>query len=91
MTELCSEKYLKKLIGRADLEDALRRLDKLTQEEARMATTQVLKATLKIDDRVRGIDDRLAGVDGSVKAIDGKLAKIIDGTRTIFSRSPKDV
>jgi hypothetical protein len=79
-----SEKYLRKLIGKADIEDALKRLDKLTQEEARMATTQVLKAT-------RSVDDRVAGVDGRVKAIDGKVAKILDGTRTIFSQLPKNV
>ena len=63
---LFSEKYLRKLIGRADIEDALKRLDNLTQEEARMATTEVLKATRIVDDRVRGVDD--------------KVAKIIDGT-----------
>jgi hypothetical protein len=78
----CSEKYLRKLIGRADIEDALKRLDKLTQEEARMATTQVLKAT-------RSVDDQVAGVDGRVKVIDGKVEKIIDGTRAIFSQLPK--
>ena len=38
-----SEKYFMKLFGRRDIEDALRRLDRLTQEEARMATAQVLK------------------------------------------------
>jgi hypothetical protein len=58
------------------------RLDRLTQEEARMATTQLLKAT-------RGVDDRVAGVDGRVKAIDGKVTKIVDGTRTTFSQLPK--
>jgi hypothetical protein len=79
------------LIGRADIEDALNRLDKLTQEEARMATTQVLKATRGVDDRVRGVDDRVAGVDGRVKAIHGEVAKIVDGTRTIFSQLPKNV
>ena len=52
-TERFSEKYLKKLVGRTDLEDALKRLDKLTQEEARMATAQVLQATHNVDDRVR--------------------------------------
>jgi hypothetical protein len=72
------------LIGRADIEDALKRLDNLTQEEARMAMTQLLKVT-------RSVDDRVAGVDGRVKAIDGKVAKIIDGTRTIFSQLPKYV
>ncbi len=75
---VCSEKYLRKLIGRADIEDALKRLDKLTQEEARMAMTQVLKATHSVDGQVAGVDER-------VRAIDGKVTKIIDGTRTIFS------
>jgi hypothetical protein len=79
-----SEKYLRKLIGRTDIEDALRRLDTLTQEEARMATMQVLEATRSVGDGVRGVDDRVAGVDGRVKAIDGKVAKLIakmiDGT-----------
>ena len=78
-TTVYSAKYLRKLIGRSDIEDALKRLDNLTQEEARMVTTQVLKATRIIDDRVRGVDDRVTGVNGMVNAIDGKVAKIIDG------------
>ena len=50
---------MKKLIGRTDIEDALKRLDKLTQEEARMATAQVLKATHSVDDRVREVADNV--------------------------------
>jgi len=34
------------------MEDALKRLDKLTQEEARMATAEVLRTTHAIGDRV---------------------------------------
>jgi len=45
LTELSAEKYMKRLIGRTDVEDALKRLDKLTDEEARMATAQVLRVT----------------------------------------------
>jgi hypothetical protein len=37
---------MKKLAGKTYIEDALRRLDKLTQEEARMSTSQVLKAII---------------------------------------------
>ncbi|KAI0281983.1 hypothetical protein BGY98DRAFT_1094591 [Russula aff. rugulosa BPL654] len=33
-------KYMKRLIGRTDMEDALKKLDKLTNEEARMAVAQ---------------------------------------------------
>jgi hypothetical protein len=64
---------MKKLIGRTDLEDALKRLDKLTHEEARMAIAQVLKATQTVDDRVRAVDD--------------KVAEMMDGARSIFSQS----
>jgi hypothetical protein len=53
------EKYLKKLIGRRDIEDALRRLDILTQEEARMATAQVLKLAHHVKDGVKSVDDKV--------------------------------
>ena len=42
---LYSEKYLKKLAGKKEMEDALRRLDRLTQEEARMAAAENLRLT----------------------------------------------
>ncbi len=45
LTKLCPEKFLKKLAGRTDIEDALKRLDRLTQEEARIALAEVLKIT----------------------------------------------
>ena len=38
-------KYLKKLVGKKEMEDALRRLDRLTQDEARMAAAETLKLT----------------------------------------------
>jgi hypothetical protein len=91
LTEIFSGKYLRKLIGRTEIEDALKRLDKLTQEEARMATAQILKTTHTIDDRVAGVadkvlgvDNRVAGVDDRVKAVDDKVAAVIDGAHHIF-------
>ena len=42
----CSlERFFKKVAGRSDIEDALRRLDKLTQEEHWMTSAQGLRAT----------------------------------------------
>jgi hypothetical protein len=50
-------KYLKKLVGKNDIEDALKRLDRLTQEEARMATAEVLKITHGVDDKAKVLID----------------------------------
>src|SRR6267154_508345 len=49
LMEPFSEKYLKKLIGKTDIEGALKRLGRLTPEEARMADAQLLKVTNTID------------------------------------------
>jgi hypothetical protein len=51
------EKFLKKLVGKNDMEDMLKRLDLLTQEEARMATAEVLKITKGINDKAKVLID----------------------------------
>jgi hypothetical protein len=57
------EKYLKKLIGNTDIEDSLETLDKLTQEEARMASAEQLRIAHSVEERVIGVDDRVKDVD----------------------------
>jgi hypothetical protein len=47
--------YMKKLLGKTDIQDALKKLDKLTQEEVRMATAQLLKITHAVDDKVKDV------------------------------------
>ena len=49
-TEIRPEAFLRKLVGRNDIDNALMRLDKLEQEELRTVTAQVLKATGDIKD-----------------------------------------
>jgi Na+/phosphate symporter len=51
------EKFVKKLLGQNDIEEALKRLDTLTMEEARMAIAETLNVTHKIDDRVAVLVD----------------------------------
>jgi hypothetical protein len=75
LIELPTERFLKKVAGKLDVEDALKRLDRLTNDEARMATAQALKATRHVGDIVRGVD--------------GKVAEVIDGTLNTPSQSPK--
>ena len=57
--DLPAEKYLEELVGRKDVEDAFQRLDKLTQEVARMAAAEALKITHRIDDKVGGADEKV--------------------------------
>jgi hypothetical protein len=54
---LSLEKFLKKLLGMNDIEDALKKLDTLTQEEARMATAEVLKITQRVENKVTALID----------------------------------
>jgi hypothetical protein len=77
-TERCSGKYAKKLIGRTEIEDALKNLDKLTREETWMATAQILGVTHAVDGRVREVgatvaamDNRVAGDDDLVVGLTG--------------------
>jgi hypothetical protein len=96
LTEPFSEKYLKKLFGtRTDIEDALKRLDILTQEEAQMAAAQVVKAThtvddtgrvrrvadiaLGIDNRVAGVGEQVLGIGARVQGVDDKVTAAMDG------------
>ena len=87
LAERCSEKYGKKLIGKTDLEDALKRLDNLTQEEARMAAAEVLRATCIIDERVRGVSKQVLVVDDRVAGVGDKVAEVIHGAQITISQS----
>jgi hypothetical protein len=60
---LHAEKFLRKLAGMAALEDALKKLDRLTQEEARMAHAEVLRITHSIRDGVKVVDGKVERVD----------------------------
>ncbi|KAH9044962.1 hypothetical protein EDB83DRAFT_1564312 [Lactarius deliciosus] len=50
MEQSRAKTYLKKLVGMADIEDALKRLDNLIREEHQAATAQVLKVTSELKD-----------------------------------------
>lgn len=48
---------MRRLLGKSDIDDALKRLDTLTQEEARMATAEVLKVAHRVEDKVAVLID----------------------------------
>ena len=50
-TDIVSEKFVKRVIGRTDLEDSIQKLDKLTNEAVAMAA-RLLEVTRNIDNNV---------------------------------------
>jgi hypothetical protein len=56
-------------MGKKDIEDALKRLDRLTQEEARMAAAQILSLTHVVDVKVTGVGDKLRDVDDKMDVV----------------------
>ena len=65
----------------ADLEDALKKLDRLTQEEARMAHAETLRITHSIRKEVKVVDGKVGEVGEQVQCVDDKVQVAIDGAR----------
>ena len=55
--DMCSETFLKKIAGITKLEDGLQKLDRMTNEEARMANAEVMMLAYDIDKKVEGLID----------------------------------
>jgi hypothetical protein len=61
------------------MEDALKRLDKLTQEEAWMGIAQNLKATHAVGESVRRVADEVVAIDNRVANVDDRVTEVIRG------------
>ncbi|KAH9069618.1 hypothetical protein EDB83DRAFT_2674313 [Lactarius deliciosus] len=92
-----AKKFLKKLAGRTDLEDGMKKLDKLIKDEVAMASAHTVKATYVVGNKMTAVGDGVKGVDekvqvvksevqlvgASVKVIDDKMQTIAeDATQT---------
>ena len=94
IVESLTKRNSERLIGWTDMEDALKKLDKLTQEGARMVDAANLRATHAVDERVigvantavaidnslkmAGVDDRLAGLDDRVARVEDRVVRVDD-------------
>ncbi|KAF8267370.1 hypothetical protein EI94DRAFT_1332870 [Lactarius quietus] len=78
-----AKKFLKKLAGRKDIEDALRRLDRLTQEEALMAAAQILNIAHTIDNKVTVVQNSVTSVGNKLNDVDDKMDVVT------FKREPQ--
>ena len=92
-----SEKFLKKIMGRKEIEDALQRLEKVTVEEARMAAAEALKAIHGIGNQVGGevhgvhdalkvVEDRMRGVESMLQGVGDRLQGVNDRVKDIGNK-----
>jgi hypothetical protein len=88
--DLLAERYLKRLIGRRDIENALQRLDKLTQEEVRRAVVESLAIARGIDDTVKVVDEKVDGVNERMQAVNC-VVEGVDHTVKDVDHTVKDV
>jgi hypothetical protein len=65
-------------MGNRDIEDSLERLDKLTLEEARMASAEQLRMTHSVDDRVRGVEGQVQEVRDDLQDVGDKVQDVDD-------------
>lgn len=63
-----TEKFMKRLVGRRDVEDALQRLNILTQEESLMTTAATFQVTHETNETVTEIKGIVRDVGGDTKA-----------------------
>ena len=90
LTKRRTEKFFRKLAGMADLEDALKKLDRLTLEEARMANVEVLRITQSVSNGVKVVDikveevgDKLEDVGDKVKDVGDKVEDVGDKVENV--------
>ncbi|KAH9046647.1 hypothetical protein EDB84DRAFT_645807 [Lactarius hengduanensis] len=79
-----AKKFLKKLAGMTDLEDAVKKLDRLTQEEARMALAEVLKITHIVRDDVKVVDGKVESIGGKVEDMGDKVNDVGDKIQVVI-------
>ena len=65
-------------MGNTDIEESLRRLDNLTQEEAKMAAAEQLKIAHSVEGKVTGVDERVKEVGGDVQSVGKKVQDVDD-------------
>jgi hypothetical protein len=68
MAEPDAEKFAKKLLGEHEIEAVLHRLDRLTQDEARVTVTQTLEVVHGLVNNVRVVMDGAQTLIGSLSS-----------------------
>ena len=85
-----TEKFMKRIAGRTDVEDALQRLDVLTKEENLMTAARNLEVTHRVDVNVMAtqeithrVDDKVTTIKEAIHDVDGDVKETKELTRDV--------
>ena len=74
---------MKKLTGKREIEDSLERLDKLTQEEAQMASAEQLRMTHSVEGQVQDVRGDVQDVGDKVRDVRGDVQDVGDKVQDV--------
>ena len=90
MADYETEKFVKRIAGRTDVEDALQRLDVLTKEENLMTAARNLEVTHRVDVNVMAtqeithrVDDKVTTIEEAIHDVDGDVKETKQLTRDV--------
>ncbi|KAH9039461.1 hypothetical protein EDB83DRAFT_2295745, partial [Lactarius deliciosus] len=86
MKESRAKKFVKRVTGRTDLEDGLKKLDKLTKEESLLASAQLLKVTHDIQNQVMVVANGVEGVDQKVQVVVAQVEDVKCDVQVVSDR-----
>ena len=78
-----SEKFLKRVVGRTDLEDGLKKLEKLTNEEIAIAIAQNLRLAYNIDTEVTQVGEVVRSTDENVLVVKSEVQLVNDNLNAV--------
>ena len=73
------------MTGNKDIEDSLDRLDKLTVEEMRMASAELLKITHCVEENIQGVRGNVRDVGNKVQGVGNQVQGVDDRVQGIGS------
>ena len=78
-----TEKFMKRIAGRTDVEDALQRLDILTKEESLMTAARTLEVIHRVDVNVMATQEVTHRVEEVIHDVDGNVKETKELTRDV--------
>jgi len=80
------EKFLKKVAGITKLDDGLKRLDKMANEESKMAIAEALRIAQNIETKVDGVDEKLGVVGEQVEVVGERVEVVGEQVEVVVER-----